>query len=100
MGRREFTSLMGEEKKNFSTTHLHVLQKGMHYIQTKQNTVVEICQNFLELYAVINFEYSIVDAVESASIFILANEWVKLFITLEGERKRYETKTVAEVREK
>ena len=58
------------------------------------DTVVEVWQRFNALYAVVNHDYHDQNGVTSANIFGLANDWVKLFISLEGKRKGYEKKRV------
>ena len=93
-GKLEFTSLMGEEKKKLLRRLPSKLAERDALHPNSKNTVIEIWQKFEALYAVVNHEYSDLNAVLSAGVFTLANEWVKLFITLEGKRKGYETKRV------
>ena len=93
-GKLEFTSLMGEEKKKLLRRLPSKLTERDALHPNSKHTVIEIWQKLEALYAVVNHEYSDLNAVLSAGIFTLANEWVKLFITLEGKRKGYETKRV------
>ena len=79
-GKLEFTSLMGEEKKKLLRRLPSKLTERDALHPNSKNTVIEIWQKFEALYAVVNHEYSDLNAVLSAGIFTLANEWVKLFV--------------------
>ena len=67
---------------------------GCYTSQYKSVEVVEVCQRFDALYAVVNHDYRDQNGVTSANIFGLANYWVNRFISLEGKRKGYEKKRV------